>query len=74
MRHIIVQPSIDYYTWQIEVLINNLIEIGVNPNYIDVVCDNQKKMVTGTRWLTIIIMLGFSSMMIQEKNQNIFHQ
>lgn len=43
MRHIIVQPSIDYYTWQIEVLINNLIEIGVNPNYIDVVCDNQKK-------------------------------
>lgn len=42
IRHIIVQPSIDYYTWQVEVLINNLIEIGVNPNYIDIVCDSYK--------------------------------
>lgn len=42
IRHIIVQPSIDYYTWQVETLINNLIGIGVNPNYIDIICDSYK--------------------------------
>jgi hypothetical protein len=42
IRHIIAQPSINYYSWQVEVLINNLIDIGVNPNYIDIVCDSHK--------------------------------
>lgn len=37
MRYICCQPSNDYYTWQVEVLINNFIKHGVNPNQMDIV-------------------------------------
>ncbi len=38
IRYICCQPAITYYTWQVEVLINNFKKMGVNPNYIDIVC------------------------------------
>lgn len=38
LRYISVQPAIEYYTWQVEVMINNFIKNGINPNYIDIVC------------------------------------
>ena len=38
LRFICAQPAIPYYTWQVEVMIHNFIEMGINPNYIDVVC------------------------------------
>ena len=38
LRYICCQPAIAYYTWQVEVLINNFKKMGVNPNYIDIVC------------------------------------
>ena len=38
LRYICVQPAIEYYTWQVEVLINNFIKHGVNPNHMDIVC------------------------------------
>lgn len=38
MKFICAQPAIDYYTWQVEVMINNFIENGVNPNDIHIVC------------------------------------
>jgi MoaA/NifB/PqqE/SkfB family radical SAM enzyme len=38
LRYICCQPAITYYTWQVEVLINNFKKMGVNPNYIDIVC------------------------------------
>ena len=38
LRYVCVQPTIDYYTWQVEVLINNFIKHGVNPNNMDIVC------------------------------------
>jgi len=38
LRFICIQPAIDYYTWQVEVMINNFIDKGINPNQIDVVC------------------------------------
>lgn len=38
LRFVSAQPAIKYYTWQVEVMINNFIEMGVNPNYIDIVC------------------------------------
>ena len=40
MRFICAQPGIDYYTWQVEVMINNFISNGVNPNEIDIVCSH----------------------------------
>jgi len=38
MKFICAQPAIDYYTWQVEVMINNFIRQGVNPNNIQIVC------------------------------------
>ena len=38
MKFICAQPAIDYYTWQVEVMINNFIQQGVNPNSIEIVC------------------------------------
>lgn len=38
LRYICTQPAIDYYTWQVEVMIHNFVKNGVNPNNIDVVC------------------------------------
>jgi len=38
MKFICAQPAIDYYTWQVEVMINNFIRNGVNPGDIQIVC------------------------------------
>lgn len=38
MRYICAQPANKFYTWQVEVLINNFIKHGVNPNKIDILC------------------------------------
>ncbi len=36
LRYICVQPRILYYVWQVEVMINNFIKHGINPNNIDI--------------------------------------
>ena len=41
LRFICAQPGILYYAWQVEVMLNNFIEMGVNPNNIDIVCTKQ---------------------------------
>jgi len=38
LRFICAQPTTDYYSWQVEVMVNNFIEMGINPNHIDIVC------------------------------------
>ena len=38
MRYICAQPATQYYTWQVEVMINNFKKHGVNPNMIDILC------------------------------------
>lgn len=38
MRYICAQPTNNYYTWQVEVLIQNFKKQGVNPNQIDILC------------------------------------
>lgn len=38
LRYICAQPAIDYYTWQVEVMINNFKKHGINPTNIDIVC------------------------------------
>ncbi len=38
IRYVCAQPATLYYAWQVEVLIHNFMEMGVNPNYIDIVC------------------------------------
>lgn len=36
LRYISVQPRLLYYAWQVEVMINNFIKHGINPNNIDI--------------------------------------
>lgn len=38
LRFISAQPAIPYYTWQVEVMLNNFLEMGINLNNVDVVC------------------------------------
>jgi hypothetical protein len=38
IRFICAQPAVKYYTWQVEVMINNFIKHGINPNQIDILC------------------------------------
>ena len=38
LRYMCVQPAIPYYTWQVEVMIQNFMKHGINPNNIDIVC------------------------------------
>jgi hypothetical protein len=37
LRYICAQPRLIYYAWQVEVMINNFIKRGINPNNIDIV-------------------------------------
>lgn len=38
MKYICAQPAIDYYTWQVEVMINNFIEKGIAAEDINILC------------------------------------
>lgn len=38
LRFVCAQPAILYYAWQVEVMLNNFRDMGVNLNQIDVVC------------------------------------
>lgn len=41
LRFVCAQPCKEYYLWQVEVMIHNFIQIGINPNNIDIVCSTQ---------------------------------
>lgn len=41
LRFVCAQPATLYYAWQVETMINNFIEMGVNPNNVDIVCWKQ---------------------------------
>ena len=38
VRYLCAQPATDYYKWQVEVMINNFVSMGINPNDMDIVC------------------------------------
>ncbi len=41
LRFVSAQPATTYYAWQCEVMLNNFIQMGVNPNNVDIVCWKQ---------------------------------
>ena len=43
MKFICAQPAISYYTWQVEVMINNFLEKGVHSNDIHILCGYGKE-------------------------------
>ena len=52
LRYVSAQPATDYYVWQVEVLINNFMAMGINPNDIDIVCWKQNGIIP-QRWTTL---------------------
>lgn len=38
LRFLSAQPAIPYYTWQVEVMLNNFMDMGINLNNVDIVC------------------------------------
>ena len=49
LRYVCAQPRILYYAWQVEVMINNFISKGINPNNIDIVIAYNKEDETSTQ-------------------------
>jgi len=41
LRFICAQPAIKYYSWQLETMLNNFVEMGINLNQVDIVCWKQ---------------------------------
>ena len=41
LKFICCQPASLYYAWQVEVLINNFLEMGIKPSQIDIVCNKE---------------------------------
>jgi hypothetical protein len=39
IRYICAQPAITYYAWQVEVMLTNFKEMGINLNQVDIVCE-----------------------------------
>jgi hypothetical protein len=37
-QYVCAQPATLYYAWQVEVMLNNFIEVGINLNNVDIVC------------------------------------
>lgn len=52
LRFVCAQPATDYYIWQVETMINNFMEMGVNPNHIDIVCWKQNGVIPDN-WNTL---------------------
>jgi hypothetical protein len=52
LRFICAQPASDYYVWQIETMIVNFMEMGVNPNHIDIVCSINNGIIPD-KWLKL---------------------
>ena len=38
LRFVCAQPAITYYAWQVEVMLNNFQQMGVNLNNVDIIC------------------------------------
>jgi hypothetical protein len=52
LRYVCAQPATKYYSWQVEVMINNFMEMGINPNHIDIVCWKVNGVI-GDDWLRL---------------------
>jgi len=52
LRFICAQPTSLFYAWQVEVLINNFMDMGVNPNNIDIVSWKMNNVIP-TEWVKL---------------------
>lgn len=52
LRFLCAQPAILYYAWQVEVMLNNFRDMGVNLNDIDVICSIENGVIP-TEWIKL---------------------
>ena len=52
IRFICAQPATTYYAWQVEVMLNNFMSMGVNLNNVDIVCWKQNEKIP-EEWLRL---------------------
>jgi hypothetical protein len=38
LQFVCAQPATDYYVWQVETMLNNFVNVGINLNNVDIVC------------------------------------
>ena len=45
LRFLCAQPANTYYIWQVELVINNFVSMGINPNMMDIVCSIENNVI-----------------------------
>jgi hypothetical protein len=45
LQYICAQPATLYYVWQVEVMLNNFRDVGINLNQVDIVCWKQTEQI-----------------------------
>lgn len=53
LRFICAQPATTYYLWQVEVMIKNFYNVGINPNNVDIVCSIDKSGILPVGWVNL---------------------
>lgn len=54
LRFVSAQPATLYYAWQVETMLNNFMEMGINPNNIDIVCWKQNGVIPD-EWIKLAV-------------------
>jgi len=54
LRFVSAQPATLYYAWQVETMLNNFMEMGINPNNIDIVCWKQNGVIPD-EWMKLAL-------------------
>lgn len=53
LQYICVQPRLIYYAWQVEVMINNFIKNGIEPDKINIICSTQNNIIVDS-WKKLV--------------------
>jgi hypothetical protein len=55
LKFICAQPATSYYAWQVEVMIKNFLEMGVDPSSINIVCALDETNTIPNLWFKLIM-------------------
>ncbi len=55
VQFVCAQPATLYYAWQVEVMINNFLSMGVNPTSINIVCALDETETIPTEWFKLLM-------------------
>jgi len=55
IRLLSAQPATPYYVWQVEVMLNNFLEMGINLNWVDIVCCKENGVIP-EQWRKLMVL------------------